>query len=47
LIAPSNLDLTGAEVELVGAMGKRIQAKEGIALKKTTSTLFLLILRLH
>ena len=30
LLAPSNLDLTGAEVELVGALGREYRLKRGL-----------------
>jgi chromosome partitioning protein len=34
LLAPSNLDLTGAEVELVGAMGREYRLKRALNLEK-------------
>ncbi|MCK9572220.1 MAG: AAA family ATPase [Candidatus Omnitrophica bacterium] len=34
LLAPSNLDLTGAEVELVGAMGREYRLKRALAKEK-------------
>jgi chromosome partitioning protein len=33
-LAPSNLDLTGAEVELVGAMGREYRLKRALSLEK-------------
>lgn len=34
LLAPSNLDLTGAEVELVGALGREYRLKKALILEK-------------
>ncbi len=34
LLAPSNLDLTGAEVELVGALGREYRLKKALTLEK-------------
>lgn len=36
LLAPSNLDLTGAEVELVGALGREYRLKRALQVEKET-----------
>jgi chromosome partitioning protein len=40
-LAPSNLDLTGAEVELVGALGREYRLKRALQKRKIAS-IFLL-----